>query len=175
MSKTTKRNIILVVVAVLLAVFVSTIIGTLSNGYENIDDPASWGQKDINPDNLIKVADYSINTQSLESGIDIVVDDDGRIKVQGENKTTSDVTVEIVKVTVPAGTYTFTSGVSSTSASKYFLKANGYYADFNNNTFELASETTLTISLNVKAGEELNVTFAPVLVAGDEAGTFYID
>ena len=175
MSKTTKRNIIVIIVAVLVAVFISTLIGSLSNGYEDLFEPSKWNKGDINTENFISKEHYLIKTTSFEEGIEVVVDSDGLIKVNGENKSDSTFTADICTITLPAGTYTFTSGVAGTSASKYYLKAGDYYADFNNNTFELEEETELTVVLNVLKGETINTIFAPVIVEGEEEGSFYLD
>ena len=175
MSKTTKRNIIVIIVAVLVAVFISTIIGSVSNGYKDILNPSEWNKKEVNNANFIAAENYFIKTQSYEQGIEVEVKDNGLIKVNGENKDDETVQIDICTVTLPAGTYTFTSGVSGTSASKYYLKAGNYYADFNNNTFTLEEDTELTVSLFVLKGEEVNATFAPVIVPGEVEGSFFID
>lgn len=174
MSRRAKR-IITIVGCVLATVFLVSLIGNLTNGFEDLFNPSEWGAKELNPDNYIKADIYTIKDTSDPSGIDIKVNDNGLITAKGENKLESDFTVDICKVTLPAGTYTFTSGVSGTSASKYYLKAGEYTADFNNNTFVLSQETELTVSLVVRAGENINATFSPVIVSGEDEGSFYID
>ena len=174
MSRTTKRNLIVIVVAVLLSVFVATLIGTMTNGFEDTFNPEEWNKKDVNTDNLISKDSYLIRTQSYEQGLEVEVKDNGLIKVTGENKDAETMQIDICKVTLPAGTYTFSSGVNGTSASKYYLKAGDYYADFNNNTFTLTQETELTVSIFVLKGEEVNCTFAPVIVPGEEEGSFFV-
>ena len=173
MSKMTKR-IITIAALLLVTVFLVAIIGNLTNGFDNLFKPDEWGKKEVNPNNLIKAATYTIETNSMPEGIDITVSDEGEIKVKGENKTTDNIVVEICKVNLKAGTYTFTSGVNGCSASKYYLQAGQYYADFNNNTFPLPTDSELTVNLVVTPGESINVTFKPVLVAGEEAGSFYV-
>ena len=175
MSRTTKRNLIVIAVAVLVAVFIATLIGTITNGFEDIFNPSEWNKKDVNTKNYIKAENYSIKSLSYTEGIEVEVKDNGTIHVSGTNKDSKTLEIEICKVTLPAGTYTFSSGVSSTAASKYFLKAGDYYADFNNNTFTLSQETELTVSLSILKGEELNKTFAPVIVQGKDEGSFFVD
>lgn len=175
MSKTTKR-IITIAALLLVTVFLVAIIGNLTNGFDNLFKPEEWGKQEVNPDNFIKVDAYTIEKeQSMPEGIDINVNDDGTIKVKGENKTTENIVVEICKVNLKAGTYTFTSGVNGCSASKYYLQAGQYYADFNNNTFPLPTDSELAVNIVVTPGESINVTFKPVLVAGEKAGSFYVD
>ena len=175
MSRTTKRNLIVIIVAVLAAVFISTLIGTMTNGFEDVFNPEEWNRKDVNTDNFISKENYLIKTMSYPNGLEVTVKDNGLIRVTGENKDSENAVIEICKVTLPAGTYTFTSGDSGTSASKYYLKAGDYYADFNNNTFTLAEETELTVSISVLKGEEVSATFSPVIVEGEKEGSFFID
>lgn len=176
MSRTTKR-IVTIISLVLLTVFLVAIIGNVTNGFDSLFKPDEWGKKELNPDNLIKLP-YLLETEktvSMEEGVEITVNDDGSIKVKGENKTTSDIEVEICKVKLAAGTYTFTSGVNGCSASRYYLKAGNHYADFNTNTFILSAEEELTVKLVIKPDESINVTFKPVIVAGEKSGSFYAD
>lgn len=172
MSKTAKR-VILILCCILATVFLVSIIGSVTNGFDDLFNPSEWNAKEINQDNLIKKSLYTISTESHPEGIDVTVNDDGLIRVKGENKTDEDFSLDICTVSLPAGKYTFTSGVAGCSASKYYLIAGTYYADFNNNTFELTTETELTVSMIVKPGEKISTTFSPVIVPGEESGSFY--
>ena len=49
-----------------------------------------------------------------------------------------------------------------------------YYADFGSNTtFTVVSETEATINIYINDKVEVNQTFSPVLVAGEDEGDFF--
>ncbi len=134
-----------------------------------------------NPDNLLKVDDTYIKSQKTNYGLEIDVDDNGVIKLEGNTSANEELVVQTV--TLPAGTYTI-SGIEKPNIAKMTLAAkvdgNSYYAGLSNDTFTLEAEKAVTIVINVQTGEGdektidyVNRTIKPVLVKGEEIGDFY--
>ena len=46
-------------------------------------------------------------------------------------------------------------------------------ADFTGNTFTVVEDTEVVITLHIAEGTEINATVYPVIVKGDEAGTYF--
>ena len=135
----------------------------------------SMFDRDLNPDNLIKVENYVVKDKDDNgNGIDVKVDDDGVIKLNG--KATADDEYTVTELVLEPGEYTL-SGFKS-DKSKVGLKAtfgtSEHYAGTSSDTFVLESSTTVTIVVYVADDHYcLNTTIKPVLVTGDEAGEFY--
>ena len=171
------KKAIIIIVCVVVGVFLTSMIGFMTSGFDK--DTDNWGVTQLNEDNYFKVEDYVIKDQNSGDGYQIDVSDKGEIKVTGTNESEAAVTVEIQTITLPAGTYTFTSGVNGTSKNGYYLyldNADGsiIYADFGDNTFTLSAEDTFKVYLSIAKDAEVNKTFKPVLIKGETAGDFYV-
>lgn len=171
------KKVITIIVCLVVGVFLTSMVGFMTNSFDTNKD--NWGIAQLNEDNFINVDDYVIKDQNSGDGYSIDVSDKGEIKVTGKNESGAAVTLEIQQITLPAGTYTFTSGVNGTSKNSYHLYLdNGeettYYADFGTNTFTISAEDTFKIYLSIAKDAEVNKTFKPVLVKGETAGDFYV-
>ena len=177
---------------ILIAVTLTGIVSVRTDGF---NDPGALVTRQLNEDNLLKIGDegnytYDAGKTIRESnGLNVTFNDNGSVTVNGDTSTEFAATdYTIATVTLPAGTYTLTSGkngVSTTSTTRgIWLSVNN--ADNNtvlcngdfggaetNGTFTLEAETTVDIVLNVYSGEYNSVTVYPVLVKGEEAGGFY--
>ena len=177
LSKRTK-NTIIVILLVASTVVLTGLLGFATNGFSETN-PENWELYSINKDNYFKVDDYTVKTINSGNGYNITVTDNGQIKISGKNETESAVEIEVQQIKLPAGTYTFTSGANGTSLQGYNMclkdsSTGVYYADFGeNSTFTLASETELTAYINIGAEKTCNVTFSPVIIEGEEKGSFF--
>ena len=180
MSRTTKRNLIVIAVAVLVAVFVSTLIGTLTNGFEDI----KLG-KEVNSDNLIQVDEESIELnnapgtlpEKLSSYYDVNVSRKGVVTIDGENENDSEEQYIILWSSDELdGTYTFDCDVEGTFRGEVAIcTADTTYEIIENNTFTATKGTTYYAVIIVSAGQKVDASFYPVLVEGEEKGSFYLD
>ena len=139
-----------------------------------IDKLTDWEFKTLNEDNLIKVDNYTI-VDDKNADIAIDVKDDGQIAVKGKNKTETDAEKAIVAITLEKGDYYISSGDKKTSSTTYYLvlrdtEGGEIIAD---DDFTVTESTNYTLYIVVKPGVEIDTTFAPVLVKGDKAGSFY--
>lgn len=185
MRKSTKRNLIVIVVAVLLAVFFTSLIGSLTNGFQDIE----LG-KEVNPDNLISCDEDKI-VAYLESGVaiayksdyDVDVTSKGVVKVKGENTTESDVNIEIWSSDeLVAGTYTFSCEVDGEFEGEVVIaKASAgepvavSYVPCEDNTIVVNKGESVKVIIVIPAETEVDASFYPVLVEGEEEGSFYVD
>ena len=171
------NKILTIIICLVVGVFLASMVGFMTNGFDK--DKDNWGVTQLNDDNYFKVDNYVIKDQNSGDGYEIDVSDKGEIKVTGKNESGAAVTHQIQQITLPAGTYTFTSGVNGCSKIGYNLYLdNGsettYYADFGNNTFTVAAEDTFMVYLSIGKDVEVNCTFKPVLVSGESAGDFFV-
>lgn len=175
-KKNLGRTLGLIAICVLCSVAILGIIAGVTDGFQNFE------MRQVNEDNLINVDDYVSTLDGYkQDGIKVTVNDDGVIAVTGENKTDTDVEIEVCSVTLKADEYTLSCEAKGIDDKTYYIKA----IDETNNktvtvdsskgeTFKLESEATYTIYIVVCAGEEIDTTFKPVLVDDDEAGSFYV-
>lgn len=180
-SKGKRRGkvIAMFIAGVLLCTGFVTAIGGITNGFDNMN-PTSWFEKQANPDNLIKVdAEDYISSQTLLSGVEIDVKDNGVIKVTGEASQAG--SVQIASVQLEPGTYTI-SGLKDASSTKCALVVkygNGdvAFAGLESQTFVIAQAETVTVHLNWTEGYDfgkvIGTEVKPVLVSGAEAGSFF--
>ena len=171
------KKVITIIVCLVVGVFLTSMIGFMTNSFDTNKD--NWGISQLNEDNYIYVDDYVIKDQNSGDGYSIDVSDKGEIMVTGKNESGAAVTHEIQQITLPAGTYTFTSGANGTSKNSYHLyldngEGTTYYADFGTNTFTISAEDTFKVYLSIAKDAEVNKTFKPVLVKGETAGDFYV-
>lgn len=178
MKAKTKR-ILTAVVCTVVAVVLLGLLGFVSNGFSTNTD--EWGVSQVNTDNLLKVDNYDIEDINTGDGYEIDVTKDGEIKLTGKNESESSKSHKVQDIELEKGTYTFSSGAKNTSMMGYHmyiqLEENGtkYYADFGaNSTFTLETDVTVTVYIGIAAETELNVKFSPVIVKGEEAGSFFV-
>ena len=150
------KKAIIIIVCLLVGVFLASIVGFMTNGFDKNQD--NWGITQLNEDNYFKVDDYVIKDQNSGDGYSIDVSDKGEIKVTGKNESAAAVTVEIQSITLPLDN----------------AEGRTIYADFGDNTFTLSAEDTFKVYLSIAKDAEVNKTFKPVLVKGETAGDFYV-
>ncbi len=175
MRKSTKTTLIIVVISMAVVM----LLGFATSGFTNWnkDDMKAQFEKQVNPDNFY-TADCLLDFSSNDGyGIVFEVDQEtGAIKVDGVAK--QDYTVEVAKVTLDKGTYTFTAVEDAGRTTMYMNVSNGsvdFNCDFSGNTVTIENDNTvLTLELHiVKDTKVSNVTVLPVIVAGEEAGEFF--
>ena len=189
MSRTTKRNIIIIVVAVLAAVFVSTLIGTLSHGYDDIFEPSNWGNQ-RNPDNLIMVSEDDVicnigagpGEVNLNEYFDVSVNGKGVVSIDGDGAKEDDLSIVLWSSDkLAAGTYTFSCETKGTFNGNINIctfsdgPSFSQYIPVDDDTFTVTAGTTYYLVVTAEAGQEIDATFKPVLVSGDKAGSFYAE
>lgn len=165
---------VLITIVLLLAVAGIASLAVWTEGF------TAWDIRELNEDNLIKSETYVSNLDDRRTdGLKIEVDEDGKITVEGENETAEDIKVTVAEITLGEGEYTFTTSARGADDKTYYmcLEAGDISLiadDGDYSTFEVNEETTYTIYIVVCAGEEIDTTFKPVIVEGDEAGSFYV-
>jgi len=169
----------IIALVITVSVLVTSWIGSLSKGFENMD-PKDWEFVELNENNLID-ADALIEEFNDGSGYSLVKNDNGTITVKGSNEDEAEATVELGKITLKPGEYTFTTGKNGKygNATKLFYNlslVNGdttHYADFGG-TLTVEAETEYTIVLTLGAEKSFNgITLYPVIVEGDEAEGYF--
>ena len=187
MSKKTKRTIKKVavfVLAALAAIMAMTWIGTISNGFAD-KNPLEWSAYKRNPDNVI--TETSVNmTYNKGYGYTATLDEDDKtVTISGEvDKASGTQLVKYGSVTLPAGTYTFTSGRDGINKNTgrggvcMFLAASGkteavHYADFED-AFTLSASTTYDIYISVPAEKKIRTTLYPTIASGDKAIDYFV-
>lgn len=180
------------ILAVVLCVTVTGIVSVRTDGF---NDMGGLVTADLNEDNILKIGDggnYKYEGGKAireDNGLIVSFADNGSVTVRGDiENESSTFDYEIATVTLPAGTYTLTSGrngASSTASVKSVwltvrnadTDAEICKGDFGgidtDGTFTLDAETQVEIMLNVYPAEYSGYTVYPVLVKGSEAGGFY--
>ena len=175
MKKSTIKMLAIVAVACVVMAF----IGNITGGFQTSLKDASLRPR--NPDNLLSGEyGWKDDVYNVGDGYKLSVKNDGSIIIYGElTGSSNSTTISLETVTLAAGTYTI-SGAPNGGNATYYLKATvsgkDYIADFGTEggTFTLTSSSEVTVSLVLFADHEFNyVKIQPVLVEGDEAGTFY--
>ena len=166
---------VIIIIVLLLAIAGIASLAVWTEGF------TAWEIRELNEDNLIKVDDYVSTLEDRRTdGLKIDVDEDGVITVEGENETEEDVRVIVAEISLPKGEYTFTTSAKGTDDKTYhMLLAQGENMeiiadDGKYSTFEIDEDTTFGVFIVVCAGEEIDTVFKPVLVKGDESGSFYV-
>lgn len=164
---------ILTLVVLLLAVAGIASIAVWTEGF------TAWEITEVNESNLINVSLYDGTLDNRRTdGLTVDVDEDGKITVEGKNDGETDIKIKVGEVKLAEGEYTFSAARSTSKKTYYMSLENGdtviYNNDGKNSTFDVETETTYSIYIVVNAGQEIDTTFKPVLVAGDEAGSFYV-
>lgn len=174
MKKSTSRTILIIVAVVLALVGIAGMCFTI---LRNV--------RETNPDNLLNVDNYVATLEDKrDDDIEIDVSKTGEITVKGENDTNADIEIMVQEVTLAKGEYTISSGAWGTDDEKYYLCARtgeGESAvtiiadDGDKSTFKVeADDTVYTVYIVICDDVTVNATFKPVLVADDEAGSFYV-
>ena len=176
LSKKTK-NTLLILLIIVGTVILTGLLGFASNGFTETN-PDNWELYSVNKSNYFAVDDYIVKTQNSGNGYTVTVDDYGQIKLSGKNESAKAAEIAIQEITLPAGTYTFSSGANGTSVQGYNMclknDTKTIYADFGtDSTFTLEAETTFTAYINIGSEKTCNTTFAPVVISGKEKGTFF--
>ena len=187
------KNTLLVIVAVIVCALVSR----LTNGFNDWDADTVFSV-DLNEENLFfeKIEDGEIyDNLQVEA-----VAENGLIVLDGEIADSSPTTVDLSNsidlgsITLAPGTYTFTCFKNPAYKSHYAVGTYAiagttytWYADYekapNNSandvtllgrTITIDEEVTVNFEIRLVEGAKLNnVKAMPVLVEGDEPGTFY--
>ena len=169
-----KRSTKTLLVTVLIAVVCTSCLGWLTAGFQNFDVQQRF-EKERNPENLIEIDSVSLKSGRHESGIDIDVDENGVVTLNGTTGD-EDVTLTYSNVALAAGDYILT-GAENGSTGTYYL-----YVDVSNTItkgdfngqFTVGTAGTFNISIMIKAETQLrNVKLYPVVNEGTEAADFW--
>ena len=196
-QKLSKKNWKVIFIAVALGVLASALVFSLTDGYDNVDLKDNLTLQ-LNEDNFFfeKIEDGEIydNVNIDATAKDGAIVLDGKISDTDPNTITMSEPIGLATLTLPAGEYTFTcfdnpSYKSYYAVGTYTLSGKTYtwYADFDkapNNatnstllqgkTIELPEETEVTFEIRLVEGAELdNVKARPIVVEGDEDGSYY--
>ncbi len=165
---------IIIIIAVVLGIAAISSLAVFTDGF------TEWDIRDVNPDNLIKVENYSSTLDARRTdGLKVYFDEDGAITVDGENSGTTDIKIEVATITLAKGQYTFGTSARGVDDKTYYMSLettdlNIMADDGEDSTFIVDTETEFVIYIVVCAGEKIDTTFKPVLVTGDDVGSFYI-
>lgn len=163
-------------IVLLCALSFGTFFGLARN---TINDIAGFDFQTINEANIIKVDDYDIvNTEDEDSKLQVSVDEDGLITVDGENDTKATVELEVVTVSLEKGEYKFVSNAKGCSDKTYqlILKDNDDGVIIADEEFNVEAETaTYTVYIAIYDGAEIDAKFAPVLVKKGENTDFFVN
>ena len=194
MKKFFRKHKWLGLILVLLASVVVT--GFVSTRTDGFNDMAGLFTRDLNEDNILQIGDdgnYTVEGGKTlvreNNGLIVTVANNGALKINGDIETESG-TFDYVfaTVTLPAGTYTLTSGKNgaseTASVKNVWLSVRNADTDAaicngdfggsaQDGTFELTSETQVEVVVNIYPAEYDGYTVYPVLVKGSEAGGFY--
>lgn len=183
--KRNTKTILGIIGTVLLSVMACALVFTLTNGFT--------GKRALNEDNLLYDTYSDMKKKTYANGLTLS-QDNGVIDISGKTDEEAAV-IELCKVTLKAGTYTYTCFENAAFNGCYsFLEFTDssvktrVYGDFedlgemtvsgvtvnDSNTFTLSSETEVTVYIAVAAdNDDVNAKAYPVLVSGKEAGDFY--
>ena len=169
-------------------IVVMALIGNMTKGFTTFD-PDEMDLSNVNENNLITVDAYT--KDSYKTNTDVVIKQkDGVLTLSGKpSKDGTGVSEVLGTVTLPAGTYTFTTGKDGendkTNPEKYYMYLDGgttvilgdsdvAFDSFKGNPFTLESETTFAITLRVMPGVDVDgVKLYPAVFEGDEAEGFF--
>ncbi|MBQ8546173.1 MAG: hypothetical protein IJ437_04455 [Clostridia bacterium] len=169
MTKKTKKVLTIIGCVLLCALF-------LGVGVYAVDALTEWDIKTVNENNIIKVDDYVLeDTKDKDAAIQVDVTEAGEIKVIGENNTDSATEIEVVSVILDKGEYYISSGDKKCDKDTYYLVLKNDAGDeiIADNDFTVTESTSYTLYIVIQADVEIDTTFSPVLVEGDEAESFF--
>lgn len=172
-KKRTLRNIAIGVCICFAATFGASLVGFATNGFTE-KDPTVWFEKQLNPDNLIKVDDYLIEDgQDDGNGVKVKIDENGVIKLNGTAQ--KDVEYHLCDVVLEPGEYTI-SGIKSDVKSGLKVTGANLEAKAGTSGATFTVEYVQTVSISIYVAEDtfsFNRTIEPCLVSGDAAGSIY--
>lgn len=162
-------------------ILVGVILGGAILAAGGTEIKADFIQRDLNKDNLIEVNETYLESGS-EKGVEWKVQEDGTIKLYGT--ATADYSEAIQMVELEAGTYTYDIGgkaikdVEDEPVYSYVLVGGQQYiAGTDSATFTLESSATVQVVItffeDAEFGNIFGTTIRPVLVEGDDIGSFY--
>ena len=171
----TKKVRMPVVIAIVLAVSALVgVVGYLSSGYKDMDIKGWIYER--NPDNLF---DYAVNTETVNDGVKVSVDEYGVINVKGfvaDTGRSEEIVYTLESVTLPAGTYVLSTTEGNSSKNTILLygiiedDSNTWYADNTSSmvrTFDAKTKVTFKVGV-YKDDCDVNFTIHPVLNEGTE-------
>ena len=196
-QKLSKKNWKVIIIAVVLGVFASALVFSLTDGYDNVDLKDNLTLH-LNEDNYFfeKIEDGEIydNVNIDAIAKNGVVSLNGKIADTDPGSIDFSEPIELATITLPAGEYTFTCFDSPSYKNYYAVgtyvlggKTYTWYADFDkapNNTtnstllqgktIELTEEVEVVFEIRLIEGAELNnVKARPIVVEGDKDGSYY--
>lgn len=176
MTRKTKRTVGLIAVF-LAAVLCCGFIGWMTGGFQNFDRDyvSDKFSPKLNEDNLFKAENVTLTSKNDGYGLKFTVNDDGSIHVKG---TASREYNELIgTVILDSGKYTITALNGASMNTAYVTAVVGSVetpADFTNNQLNITTDnTSVELVLHVLQGTEIDATIYPVIVSGEEAGSFY--
>lgn len=118
-----------------------------------------------------------ITQNTTGAGLTLTLNDDGSVKIAGTANNNSAVIIgqRYVSISLPAGTYTFSNGISDNNNKVYCQAVSADHVWFSrtgSDTFTLTQATTITrldIGINAANGESINVVVKPQLEKGSVA------
>lgn len=168
-----KRSTKNLLITVLIAVVCTSCLGWLTAGFQNFDVQQRF-EKERNPENLITLSGVSLKTTRHSNGIDITVDEDGAVTLDG--KASADTTLAYGNVSLPAGDYIL-SGDAKGSAGTYYLTITiGSTTYYSGDAITVTGEGTSSYQINIvvkKDAQLNNAKLYPVVNSGDSAVDFY--
>ncbi|MBO5287260.1 MAG: hypothetical protein J6B34_03965 [Clostridia bacterium] len=167
------KNIIKSILFILVALFAIAMIFAYM-GYFDRGGSASV----FNEANLFDVTKYDIESQENLNGINIDVNRNGQIHIEGKSINSSTEAIKVQSMELKAGTYTITKLGSKTSTNTIYMtmtdSSEGVTAVTTGDvSFTLTSDDTVTFYINVVPGADVDITISPVLVPGTAAGSFF--
>ncbi len=172
MRMTLGKTIAVVLVCILCCGFVMWMFGGFNE--MSIDNAKDVFERELNENNLYTSECITITDRNDGNGIKLTVNENGSISIKG--KADSAIEYDIAEVTLKAGKYTFTALDDASLKTAYVsldLEGVDFNADFTGNTFTVVEDTTVTLTIHIAEGTEINATVYPVIVEGDEAGSYF--
>ena len=178
LNRPVKLKTLLIIVSIAMTVIMG--LGALTAGFTILkpNEIIDYHSPKVNEDNLFNVEHLLVKDMNTGYGVKFDVNEEnGSIKLKG---TASDeIEVDFAQINLNAGTYTI-SAIEDGTKSTYYVTANvggeDFDADFTpGNTFEVLSDnTTVTLRLHIAKDVSVdNVVVYPVIVSGEEAGSFF--
>ncbi len=182
------KRVINIVCIILVTVLVVGLIASMTSVFAKVENSNIFNNKERNKNNLVSVSDYSSLDDTTQDGIEISVDDNGVITLNGTAKKDTRICLRTSTFTVPKKGYFTLSGCLDGSLSTYYLAltdlgntsdANGWMNEVVNTDAKHApvlvapyAEWTFPqwdLNIFVKEGVEMNhVKFYPAVLSGED-------
>ena len=187
-TKQKLKKVGLIALAFAALVVVMALVGNITKGFTTFD-PDEMDLSNVNENNLITADAYTKDTYKTNTDV-LIKQKDGVLTLSGKpDKNGTGVSEVLGTITLPAGTYTFSTGKDgvneATNAEKYFMYLDGgatiicgdadsAVESMKGNPFTLETETTFKITLRVKPGVDVDgVKLYPAVFDGDESEGFF--